>query len=92
MVGVPLSASVAVVEQARDVEVVTPVLGSITTVARTGSVFSTVTVALATDIAPSSSVAVASQVTSSPGETELGVKVRLAPEPSVDPVVLLLQV
>ena len=72
------SASVALAEQVRLVEVVTPVSGMMVTSVTTGAVFSMVTVAEAESLPPSVSLAVALQLTVSPGETRALVNVILA--------------
>jgi hypothetical protein len=83
MVGEPPSASVAVAEQVRVELVVTPLFGLIETLARTGSVLSTETLAEPESVSPEPSVAVAEQVMVSDGDAVALLRVKLALVPRV---------
>ena len=83
MVGEPPSASVAVAEQVRVEVTLTPLVGLIDTLATTGSVLPTLTLALAESVAPEPSVAVAEQEIVSDGEAVELVRVRLELVPKV---------
>tara|TARA_B110000037_G_scaffold188770_1_gene220488 strand:- start:200 stop:472 length:273 start_codon:yes stop_codon:yes gene_type:complete len=83
MVGEPPSASVAVAEQVSVEVTLTPLVGLIDTLATTGSVLSTLTLALAESVAPEPSVAVAEQEIVSDGEAVELVRVRLELVPKV---------
>jgi hypothetical protein len=80
-VGLFPSSSLAVAEQVRAVEVVTPLLGLTVTESTLGSVFSTLTLALSESLPPSASAAVAVQVMVSPGELVVLVKVSVESVP-----------
>jgi hypothetical protein len=83
MVGEPPSASVAVAEQVSVEVTLTPLVGLIDTLATTGSVLPTLTLALAESVAPEPSVAVAVQAIVSDGEAVELVRVRLELVPRV---------
>jgi hypothetical protein len=83
MVGEPPSASVDVAEQVSVEVTLTPLVGLIDTLATTGSVLSTLTLALAESVAPEPSVAVAVQEIVSYGEVVELDRVKLALVPSV---------
>ena len=87
--GESASASVALAEQVRVVDVTTPVLGEMLTLVISGSVFSTATEALSESVPAWGSVAVAVQVIWSPGELVDVVSVRLASVPRLVPSVSL---
>jgi hypothetical protein len=74
---------VAVAEQVSVEVTFTPLVGLIDTLATTGSVLPTLTLALAESVAPEPSVAVAAQAIVSDGEAVELVRVRLALVPSV---------
>ena len=83
MVGEPPSASVAVAEQVSVEVTLTPLVGLIDTLATTGSVLPTLTLALAESVAPEPSVAVAAQAIVSDGDAVELDRVKLALVPSV---------
>ena len=80
-VGVPPSASVAVARQSNVDVAPIPVDGVIVTADRTGAVLSMVTRCCAVAVPPCTSDAVARQITSSPGLTNVGVNVNEEPIP-----------
>ena len=81
--GLSPSSSLAVAEQVKAVEVLTPLLGLTLTESTVGSVFSTLTLALSESLPPSASAAVAVQVMVSPGELVVAERVSVSPLPSV---------
>ena len=83
MVGEPPSASVTDAEQVKVELVVTPLCGLIATLATTGSLLSTETLAEPESVSPEPSVAVAEQVMVSDGDTVALLRVKLALVPRV---------
>jgi hypothetical protein len=83
MVGEPPSSSVAVAEQVRVDETVTPLDGETATEVTAGAVLSTLTLSVPESVPPSESVAVASQVMVSEGDAVELVRVRLELVPRV---------
>jgi len=86
MEGVPPSTSDAVALHVNSVLVVIPVLGVISTLSTTGSVFSTKMNVDWMSLPPSPSDTVAWQCTSSFGLTSAGVKLRVSPVPKLAPL------
>ncbi len=88
MVGLPPSSSEAVAEQLSSEVDVTPEEGEMLTESTVGSVLSTLTLSFEVTVAPALSLAVAVQVTVSPGWTVLGLKVMELPPPRLLPPLL----
>jgi hypothetical protein len=83
MVDEPPSASVAVAEQVNVELVVTPLLGLIDTLAKTGTLLSTLTLVYPESVSPEPSVAAAVQVIESLGAAVTLVRVRVELVPRI---------